>query len=264
MFHEPAKNFLYTAYKIEAEFSDSITAKTIIITATAFIVEVAKGVPWIVTNRHVVDIDYKQPSAKYKDFKLSKFSIIGRRPDDTTYTFQLHENARFFFHADLENDVALIEPRMYFEGKQKFHWHFGVEHLANEEIFKTIEPFDLVCYTGFPPQHDKLGDRPIIRSGHIASDPQYNYSWDTKHHGQCVAYEGFSYEGSSGSPIFAPPRGMSHIPNSRHGYLIGINAGHVKDSDKHSGISYFYKSTVILEIIKDNNLLSYTVENSNM
>jgi len=131
-----------------------------------------------------------------------------------------------------------------------------MEHLANESIFKMIEPFDLICYSGFPPQHDKLGDRPIIRSGHIASDPQFNYSWDDVPHGQCVAYEGFSYEGSSGSPIFAPPRGMNHIPNSRNGYLIGINAGHIPNNNGHSGISYFYKSSVILEIIEANDLIN--------
>ncbi len=129
-----------------------------------------------------------------------------------------------------------------------------MEHLADEEIFTTIDPFDLVCYTGFPDQHDKLGDRPIIRSGHIASDPNYDYSWNSKSQGKCVAYEGFSSGGASGGPIFSPPRGMSNIPNSRHGYLIGINAGHIPGSDGHSGISYFYKSTVILNIIEKNKL----------
>ncbi len=92
--------------------------------------------------------------------------------------------------------------------------------------------------------------RPIMRTGTIASDPKFDYSWDKSSHGNCIAYEGFSSEGASGSPIFAPPRGMTGIPNSRHGYLIGINAGHIPEQYGHSGISYFYKSTVILEIIE--------------
>ncbi len=74
-------------------------------------------------------------------------------------------------------------------------------------------------------------------------------------HGNCVAYEGFSTEGASGSPIFAPPRGMENIPNSRHGYLIGINAGHIPENYGHSGISYFYKSTIIIDIIEKYKLL---------
>jgi hypothetical protein len=158
----------------------------------------------------------------------------------------------------VENDVVLIEGRIYLDNGQGFHWHFGIEQLATPETFKTIDPFDLVCYSGFPGQHDKLANRPIIRSGHIASDPQYDYSWDKNYRGQCVAYEGFSFEGSSGSPIIAPRRGMKSIPNSRHEYLIGVNAGHIKDSDGHKGISYFYKSTVILEIIEKYNLKNHT------
>src|SRR5699024_3366260 len=102
----------------------------------------------------------------------------------------------------------------------------------------------------------KLANRPIIRSGHIASDPEFNYSWDMNNRGQCVAYEGFSYEGSSGSPIFAPPRGLQNLPNSRLGYLIGINAEHIPEQFGHSAISYFYKSTVILDIIEKNNLIT--------
>ena len=76
-----------------------------------------------------------------------------------------------------------------------------------------------------------------------------------KRQGQCIAYEGFSSEGASGSPVFAVPKGLRNIPNSRQGYLIGVNAGHISGQIGHSGISYFYKSTVIMEIIKMNKLL---------
>lgn len=192
-------------------------------------------------------------------------SVTGRRADDSTYTFLLHPDARILYHSDEENDVALVETRFYQESYTDknftLHWHFGLDQLARPDIFlNELKPFDLVCYTGFPDQRDKLGDRPIIRSGNIASDPKFNYSWDNNYRGQCVAYEGFSMGGSSGSPVFAPPRGMRSIPDSRHGYLVGVNAGHVKQSKgfagAHSGISFFYKSTVIFEILEQYDLLS--------
>ena len=104
--------------------------------------------------------------------------------------------------------------------------------------------------------HDKLMGRPIIRGGRISSDPKYNYSWDKDYHGQCVAYEGFSSEGASGSPILALPRGLTGMSNARQGFLIGINSGHIPEGIGHSGISYFYKSTVIQDIIEDNELHS--------
>ena len=58
-----------------------------------------------------------------------------------------------------------------------------------------------------------------------------------------------------GSPVFAVQKGPKpgvglEFPGFRELKLVGINAGHLKASDKtHSGISYFYKSTAILEII---------------
>lgn len=259
MFHEPPEVFLYTSYSINTQFAHS-DGTMIAGSATGFILEVAPKDPWIVTNRHVIDIDYRQPTPKYKDFRLSHLSITGRRPDDSVYTLNLHPDAKFYFHSDSENDVVLIEPRIWLnapEGMSKsLHWHYGMAHLADNKVFsESIRPFDLICYTGFPDQHDKLGNRPIVRSGHIASDPNFDYSWDQLPHGRCVAYEGFSSSGASGSPIFAPPRGMHGIPNSRHGYLIGVNAGHVPTQPQgHSGISYFYKSTVILDIIEQNEL----------
>jgi hypothetical protein len=260
MFHEPPKNFLYSSYRVDVKHIDSTgTAKEGI--ATGFVVEGRAGEPWFITNRHVVDLNYRQTTAKLKDFKLAEFGITGRRSDDSIYTFSLRPNARMFFHDDEENDVVVIESRFEWEGiaenLRSLHWHFGREHLADESVFKeSLQPFDVVCYAGFPDQHDKLGNRPIVRSGHIASDPRYDYSWDSNARGQCVAYEGFSFSGSSGSPVFAPPRGATTIPNSRHGFLVGVNAGHLPNYPSgHSGISYFYKSTVITEILARHGLV---------
>lgn len=254
MFHEPPPQFLYASYRVETTHVDSQgTGKSGV--ATGFVVEGKPKVPWFVTNRHVVDLDFRQPTPKYRDFKLRDFAITGRRADDSIYTLRLDPDARRFFHPDVENDVVLIEPKCIWEGvpepERSLHWHFGREQLAgNAEFAAALQAFDLVCYPGFPDQHDKLGNRPILRSGHIASDPRFDYSWDRAHHGSCVAYEGFSFGGSSGSPVYAPARGTTTIPNSRHGFLVGVNAGHVPTHPSgHSGISYFYKSTVVLEIM---------------
>jgi len=251
MFHEPSPQFFYSSYRIIIEHSDGVNSVTS--SATAFILEVAKGIPWIVTNRHVIDLNYNQSSNKFRHFKPSKVLIIGRDLSDNEYSYELYEKAEFFYHGERENDVVMIESRV-MNSVKPFHWHFGLEHLADDKIFETVLPFDLICFTGFPKTHDKYKNRPILRSGRIASDPKFEYSWNNEYQGQCVAYEGFSSSGASGSPVFAPSRGLQTIPNSRHGYLVGVNAGHIPDQYGHSGISYFYKSTVILEIIEQNSL----------
>jgi V8-like Glu-specific endopeptidase len=86
--------------------------------------------------------------------------------------------------------------------------------------------------------------RPLIRAGRVASDPKFNFSVQGKDQGRCIAYEGFSYGGSSGSPVYDLKRHK----------LIDINAGHLNNYElqTHSGISYFYQSSIILEILRDN------------
>ena len=248
MYNYPPNNFLYSGYRIETIFSNGEKSKSG--TATGFVLEIGNGIPFIITNRHVIDLDYKKDIAKYKNFKLTELKLTSRRQDDTEYSINISPDTEFFFHDNTENDVVIIRPLSLREEKNTFHYHFTLDHLATEEVFKQIIPFDIICFAGFPNTHDKLMGRPILRTGTIASDPKFDYSWDIRSHGNCVAYEGFSTEGASGSPIFAPPRGMTTIPNSRHGYLIGINAGHIPENYGHSGISYFYKSTILSEIIE--------------
>tara|TARA_R110002096_G_scaffold288403_5_gene482149 strand:- start:620 stop:1381 length:762 start_codon:yes stop_codon:yes gene_type:complete len=253
MFHPPQDEFFYLSYLVTATFSDDL-GKKIEKLATAFVLSVGDD-PWIITNRHVIDLNYRQSSPKYRDFSLESISLTGRKPDDSIYQIELLKNSRVIFDEEYQNDVAMILPRSDSANAEKLHWHFGINHLANDDDFNNIKPFDLVYYTGFPPQHDKLASRQIGRSGRIASDPRFNYSWDNIDRGDCVAYEGFSFGGSSGSPIFTPHKGLHGITDARNAFLIGLNAGHIPTPEGHSGISYFYKSTVIRRMIQKNNLL---------
>jgi len=254
MFHRPPENFLYCAYQIKTKYSDGINF--VERAATCFILEIGTGIPYIITNRHVMDINYNKLATKYKDYKLISIQITGRKPSDIAYTVSINSDTPVFFHRDYNNDVALILPLTKQSAEnEKFHFHFTLSHLPNEEEFNRIFPSDIICFAGFPQTHDKLMGRPILRCGTIASDPKYSYSWDKNHHGSCVAYEGFSTEGASGSPVLALAYGfVGNMLNARIGYLIGINAGHIPEDYGHSGISYFYKSTLIKEIIAENKL----------
>lgn len=253
MYHIPPSKFLYSAYKIYITFTNGTTTKTR--TATGFVIGLKNNIPYIVTNRHVVDLNYNLHSIDNIGFSTSTFELIGRNSDDNLIRFKMASSAKIYFHPIFENDVVLIEGKILLEGDQ-FHFHFGMNQIADSNVYSSLIPYDHICYSGFPSQHDKLNQRPILRSGKIASDPQHEYSWDSKNRGQCVAYEGFSFEGSSGSPIFAVPRqGSGSISNLAQGYVIGVNAGHIPEQYQHSGISYFYKSTVIYEIANIHNLI---------
>ena len=258
MYAPPPRQLLYLAYKIEVGFIDSTgTLKTG--AGTAFILA-AGDRPILVTNRHVVDLDYNAPDSRYKYFRLVKLVLHGRLADDSRYSVDLDPSQPFLFHPAKENDVAcLVDFRAMKLPNNNFqiYHHNVIEGLATAEEFETsIWPGDQVYFSGYPSVHDKLDQRPVLRAGIIASDPKYNYSTSGKYEGERVAYEAMSTPGASGSPVYAPGRGIGGIHDySRRDVIVGINAGHIgAEFGTHSGMSYFIKATVIREILRGANI----------
>lgn len=159
-----------------------------------------------------------------------------------------------------ENDIAIfknVQSKLKPNGTNySIDYPIPLKMLATEEkIVSQLQISDFVGYPGFPEWYDKKSNRPIMRLGTIASDPRYNYSNNKEIQGDCIAYEAFSFGGSSGSPVFALQRGILKgsvtTSGARELLLIGVNAGHLETGDRmhHSGISYFYKSSKIIELI---------------
>lgn len=253
MFHGLDNRWLYAAVKITSTFSDgSSQPKTVV--GTCFFVLVG-GVPYLVTNRHNVDVAYKKRD--YKDFKLQAIEISGRLSDDNLLTLPLLLTGnRILFSPEPRNDLAILSPLLLGAG------HLALNNFIDESLIATEQDFqnnlsvcDFVAFPGFPAWHDHVETRPILRTGTIASDPRKNYS-HTEPMGDCVAYEAFSSGGSSGSPVFAMQKGLEpgagiKFDGFRRAMLIGINAGHLSDPQVvHSGISYLVKSTAIVETIR--------------
>ena len=147
--------------------------------------------------------------------------------------------------------------------------------LATESYFEdegNLGVYDYVAVPGFHPGYDTTTNRPIFRGGNISSDPRYGHSirikddssvegFEDKYYKNLVLYETFAYPGSSGSPVFAIQKGIKpgegiSFPAYRPARLIGIQsmmkyANPVKEGEVgiHSGLSYFFKSSAILEIL---------------
>lgn len=254
MYAPPPRQLLYLAYKLEVEFVDS-TGTSKLGTGTAFLLA-AGDRPILVTNRHVVDLDYNAPDSRYRDFRLVRILLHGRSADDSRYSVELDPSQAFLFHVAKENDVACLidfrATKLPHQNFQLYH-HNVIDGLATaEEFMTTIWPGDQVFFAGYPAIHDKLDQRPILRAGIIASDPKYNYSASGKYEGERVAYEAMSTPGASGSPVYAPARGIGGIHEYvRRDIIVGINAGHIgAEFGAHSGMSYFIKSTTIRDILR--------------
>jgi len=260
MFHGLSNQFLYAAYKVSATFVDDIgNVKSG--TGTCFFVKNKNDDLCLVSNRHVLDISYKKADDSLAKYSLREIEISGKRgsPGDNVPESDLScsivPNVKF--SGDGNNDIACITKIIPLKADDvRIDYFIPYSFLATETDFqKRLMVCDFLAFPGFPEWHDKQANRPILRTGTISSDPRFDYSYSDTVRGACVAYEAFSYSGSSGSPVFAVQKGPEpgagiNFPGFRDLLLVGINAGHLKTADKtHSGISYFYKSTAIAQVI---------------
>ena len=199
---------------------------------------------------------------------MDKVILSGKKPDEVS-RLPLHDHQSIRVHRVrhnvlysqiYENDIAcLINPAVELEhSTDQFlvEWFIPNELIASrEKLDSKLSVCDFVAFPGYPPWYDRLNSRPILRTGTISSDPRFDYSHSGAYDGECIAYEAFSFGGSSGSPVFAVQKGPRPgagitFPGFRELMMIGINAGHLLgDQGIHSGISYMYKSSAILDII---------------
>lgn len=264
MFHGLSNEYLYSAYKIEVKFADDI-GNVRQCSGTGFFVKNSKDELCLVTNRHILDITYKYADeSNVSQYKLLSVKVKGKRktlpqgkPDQDLELAIEELNPRF--DPNPNNDIAcFVQPTIRARESTNpiIDYFLPSSILANQQNFKNdILICDFLAFPGYPPWHDSINMRPILRTGTISSDPSYNYQYKQEVLGDCVAYEAFSFGGSSGSPIFAiqkgpkPGAGIS-FPGYRDLMLVGINGGHFRTSrNEHSGISYFYKSYAISSLI---------------
>ena len=262
MFHGLDNRFLYTAHRLVCRFVDA-KGEVLECSGTGFFVMNEAGLGCLVTNRHVLDISYT--TSEFRGFELQRLFVSGKVNDSESGLPNIDMQCEIVnpdvkYSAVLENDIAcLMNPEVInLDGNDQPTVDFFINHdllATRTDLDEKISVCDFVAYPGFPTWHDRRQRRPILRTGTVASDPRFDYSWSDGYKGECIAYEAFSYGGSSGSPVFALQKALRpgeniKIPGFRELKFIGINAGHLPGANAtHSGISYMYKSSAILDII---------------
>jgi hypothetical protein len=268
MFNGLGNQALYAAFRITSHFRLRDTSDVLTKMGTAFFVTNLRGKNCIVTNRHILDAGYNEPAGKYLGAVLHSVLVEGfsaaeggvmSLPVAPISLEVMVQSSALSFPPDYFEDVAcFIDPKVIVRhgGDASIHFFLKHEELADDAwIESQLSVCDFVAFPGFPPWHDKLALRPILRTGTISSDPRTNYSDERIAKGRRVAYEAFSFGGSSGSPIFATQKGFQAtggitVTGFREAKVVGINAGHLEgDFGAHSGVSYFIKSSAILNLI---------------
>lgn len=267
MFSGIPNSHLYAAYRIISEFvlRDGATKGK---SGTAFFVRNSQNTLCLVSNRHIMDIGYGENGPEYVGAQLETLTVEGyvataqgnNALPESRVSLRVQTNVTPpVFAVNYDEDVAcVINPQVVSEGgaEPRIDFWIGSNELANDEwIRDCLSICDFVAFPGFPPWYDRLGNRPILRTGAIASDPRTGYSDEPRQKGRRVAFEAFSFGGSSGSPVFATQKGFRagpgiQVSGFREGRLVGINAGHFNANlGAHSGVSYFVKSSAILDLI---------------
>lgn len=270
MFHGLTHEIIYAAARLTTVF-EGRDGTQIPRQGTCFGVACPNEKLALVTNRHLVDLHYPEYQKKYCLYKLKHLicdtrgrDINNNTPGTTKRFIMSMLKNKVDFDDNDANDVAVIFNAQLEneDGTVNCCWDycFKIEDLATEdEIRSDLHPFDFLAFTGFPAGYDKTDLKPIIRGGTVASDPRFSYQFNEKDKGEIVLYEGFSFGGSSGSPVVAIPKvpPINVDPHPSHKFrrflMVGINAGHTTEDggilSQHAGLSYFVKSSVIRRII---------------
>lgn len=271
MLHGLSAIFLYSALSISFVLEDG----RIVERGTGFFVGTESCGICFITNRHVI-AEVEKLGKEKKLGKIQRIIIKGKSGSgelryNDNFVFDAHE-WKIEFPKNNDDDIAVLYGiRGRQEGQPVF---INRDMLATESYFEgegNLGVYDYVAVPGFHPGYDPTTNRPIFRGGNISSDPRYGHSirikddssvegFEYKYYKNLVLYETFAYPGSSGSPVFAlqkgiqPGKGIS-FPAYRPAKLIGIqsmmrstNLGEQTGSH-HSGLSYFFKSSAILEIL---------------
>lgn len=248
-------NISYSAYHLRANFIDEFGGEKSKDGTGFFVNDHLEAL--LVSNRHLFEPGFND--RKYRNWKLNSIDVSGfSRPDYNLICFRIKKFDGPYLSRNESEDVAFLCDFVELEGAERVKVNsIQKSRLADDQYFEKLRAGDFIAVPGYPGFNHSPGSRPLLRMGTVASDPRFDYFHSSmKSHGRCLAYEGFSTSGLSGSPVFALACGQIIVGDGtvvpvRDWRLIGVNAGHLDvfagASQNHSGISYFFKSSIILE-----------------
>ena len=211
-----------------------------------------------VTNRHIVDIEYYarlsgQQQYSGQGYKVSSIRILTFKGAER-FTNVIHE-VKLSWPSDDRVDIAILRNPKVIDPKGTVT-PGGAEVIADNDFLRNKLVWgDFVSFASFQAWRDSKSERPILRTGIVASDPLYSYESDKIPLRDILLLEALSFAGSSGSPVFANARGIKVGDtltggSFRPAKIIGINAGHLPaPPDLHSGLSYCHRSDLLLKIL---------------
>lgn len=260
MYHPIPRDWLFATNKIEVVFRNQNGLKST--HGSGFWIRNDDGL-FFATNRHVIDIEYKDKKYQNHDYKLSSVNILTF--DENSSRSGMHQvvQATILMHEDPRIDIALLKGLHVITSHGITVKPASLEVIAGAHFLQNeLEWGTQVSFSSFQPWRDTQTERPILRTGILASDPAHPFFSDKIERTNIHLLEAFSFGGSSGSPVFANARGIQTDGtisggNFRPAKIIGIMGGHILNDDSeaaaphkiHTGLSYCHRSDLLLSMV---------------
>jgi hypothetical protein len=262
------KNVVYCVSRIHCTFSDGL-GHAREISGTGFWVGNGTTTPVFVTNRHNMDATIWEENPH--DLKLVRVCLELRKRGtqsellDETAFFELVDVASVLRLHPSADCAVLMDAKGVVPAEYRSVTTIDIAMIADgPRLSANAQIMDLVSFVGFPGRTcawwDDKANLPIARLGALASDPGRPFSNRAIRTDDVGLVSGLSFSGSSGSPLFLHEKGIrvgqglsggAYVPPQ----VIGIMSGHMQDVEpgeellNHTGLSYFTRSTSILELI---------------
>ncbi len=262
MYHPIPREWLLATNKIEVIFKNCHNEKSF--HGSGFWIQKDEKL-FFATNRHVIDIDYNNNKYIGQGDEFYSVKILLFKPANQTGGYFDVTRATLFIPDNYSIDIALLRLQSINNPNNIKVLPADVSIIADKDFLTTeLEWGAQVSFSSFQPWGDTQTDSPILRTGILASDPAYPFNSTMIGKIDIHLLEAFSFNGSSGSPVFANAQGIPAGKgltggNFRPARIIGIMTGHLLNEqseagtpDKtHTGLSYCHRSDLLLSMINE-------------
>lgn len=262
MYHPIPRRWLEATNRVDVQFDNGAKTKTG--SGSGFWVADEDGNAVFITNRHVVDMAYRDNKYVGEGYRLSHLTISSHSalPRNRGVVVDLQDDIDIRVDTGYGVDIAILIPHASDRKTPPLSIPASML-LADQSFFGHLPWGAQVSFASFQAWRDSTTQKPILRTGIVSSDPQDDYSSDIVDRKSALLLEAFSFSGSSGSPLFANAFGLpiderllTGGPGFREARVIGIVCGHIPNREDgtgapsmHVGLSYCHKSTVLLEML---------------
>jgi hypothetical protein len=260
-------DLLFSTTQIEARFRDDLGNSRSIL-GTGFFLKTRGATDLFITNRHNLDPSLSKSlrdSHRLESARLRLRRHAGLHWQRETQWAELDLRGSRILHSGTA-DVSAIANLTFVERPTDFtYFPIRTSDLANQALFSAkVFVMDLVSFIGFPGDVDSYWwdtewNLPIARLASLSSRPHVPFNNPSISTADTTLVAGLSFSGSSGSMVLLHEKGIPPgdivDPMYTPATIIGIMSGHWWEPGqepsmfRHSGLSYYTRSTSILDLI---------------